>query len=52
MKTLQTLNGNGRATYSTPKLKRHGKVSKLTLKTGSSTDSGIPGFGAGGGGTE
>lgn len=51
MKTLQTLDGNRRATYAAPRLKRYGKVSKLTLKTGSSTDSGFPGFGDGGGGT-
>lgn len=55
MKTLHeqilTLN-SGKLAYRKPVLNRHGKVSKLTLKTGSSTDSNIPGFGAGGGGTD
>jgi hypothetical protein len=39
MKKLTT-----RKSYSAPKINRIGNISKLTLKTGSSNDAGLPGF--------
>ncbi len=44
MKQIRNKNTGGKRSYIKPALHKHGLLSKLTLKTGSNADSGMPSY--------